>query len=232
MQQLKYSGVTDPLLEAAIDDIIGTGRLAPERAGYVDILPGEFYHRQTYAAAGQGSLTFWSNAQAQPIISNWPSAGLPSAKPFVLMGLRFCYDPLDSAGARISNQVGLAASASPITNGEELRTIFAGGIVDFSVLNQKKVDGVFGLNRFPQGAGSSFDVASATTATTTTYNAASFTNGVPMKGNEWRFPVPMVIGPNTTISSTVTWPTVLSVTAAFTLRAEMFGVVLLRSMQN
>lgn len=221
-----FVGVSDSGLAECIESLISSG-VNPDPSQFL-VTPARYYHRQTYATAGQAQLTYFSNATANPIVSNWPANGLPQSRPMIWTGIAFDYDPLDLTGARVAAnaQIGSAATAATMfATGEELRTIFSSGIVNVTLNNRLIIDSFYGLDQFPSGRGPQFDVATATAvgATNLSSQAAIFNNGPAIAGNEFRFSSPIVVGATIPIVANVTWNTVLTVTAAFTLRARLIG---------
>lgn len=192
--------------------------------GIKDAQEWTYYDFQTYAAAGQATLTFFQNPVGfngrTKEDTNFPGAGqLPSGLQFTLQEMQFEFYP----GATVP--VGaFGAQAAPLFV-QDVYAVGSRGYVEFKYLSKNFVeDGP--LSRFPTdvrlaGFGAFADATTAGAALQSRLNYAQWA-GRPYKTKN------IAINPNTGFTVTVSWPNgvvALPSTVAGRLACRMKGIL-------
>lgn len=192
-----------------------------------------FYHRQNYATAGTSSIKFFSNVAPEDHICNLPTQGMLGAETFFrLEAVRFKVETgVTSAANPARVAAGAQATSGATTNTvlpmiEELRTILQQGLVFLRVGDRKVVDGVHGMDRFPQGTGVDAVAAIATnSATTLATHMALLANGQPHVGNAFILNPKFALLPQKPIDLELRFQALMTVTTQFVLKAELEGTL-------
>lgn len=215
-----------PDTAAAFVALIAGRRPDPRKFAVVDV---NYYHRQSYGTAGSTKLT-WFNTNISDGVCNFNQNILPPERPMLVKGIRLMPEDVDTDGTRIAggSLIGFhATTPTQYTRAEEIRTVFQAGFVKVRFGDIEAVN-AHGLTRFPPGAGIALDAALSTnSATTGVYQAVNLNNGAPHMLNQNVMSAPFAWLPGVPVTFETFWPTLLTVTAKFTLKAEMFGTVII-----
>jgi len=188
--------------------------------------PHVFFHRVDYAAVGQTSLNLF-NVSPAPSVCNLPVQGTIQQETFFKLEHIRVIPQTGIAGANAYTRVAagsqIAAAVTPLTVGEELRTILEGGSLTINVGDKRICDSIYGLTKFPAGGGLNFN--SALSGTAAAAEVIHFNNGTPDSGNGFMFRPGFAILPGKPISGQLTWQAALAVTTLFVLRVELCGLL-------
>lgn len=224
-----WPGLSDQMQEAA--SFIMNGRTP--NPNVFNTRKHIFYHRADYATGGATSFKFFSNVAPSDHVCNLPTQGMLGAEMFFrLEVIRF---KVETGVTSVANptRVGAGAQAtSHATNNtvlpmiEELRTILQQGLIFLRVGDRKVVDGVHGLDRFPQGSGVDAAAAVATnSATTLATHMALLNNGQAHVSNGYVLNPKFALLPQKIIDMEVRFQAAMTVTTAFVLKAELEGTL-------
>lgn len=207
----------------------------------------KFFHRVDYAAAGQTSIQLFSNVSPSKFICNLPVQGsLPAETFFKLEAVRVT--PETGVTSASNNAATTNAATTDAVNGhqsisraataqstvdtvagviEDLRQVFAQGILTIKCGDRKIVDEVYGLHNFPSGSQVTVDGSyGGTTTANSNRETMLFQNGDPRNDNAWKLTPAFPILPQKQISGLLEWQAAFAVNDAFVLRVELEGVLL------
>lgn len=179
----------------------------------------QYYHRQTYAAAGQTSLQFF-NVAPQDFICNLPVQGsVANDMPFALTSIAVTMEHLDTAGAKVPGAASSAAAATTsLSRFEEVLAALQGGELEFQI-NGRSLFRTRDLTMFPSGGGIDGFGATGVTAGAATHG----NNGAPLYANQNVFRAPIVILPGQQIRVNCYWQQALALTTASAIRVTLIG---------
>jgi len=129
----------------------------------------------------------------------------------------------NTAGAVQAGTEPYQVDADPLTAINDLNFFFKRGLADVKIGNTEVFHGH--LDELPSGRGLSGSVSSATTASTTTYNAAIVGNGVPQLWNRQQFATPMPIYENDKIDFQFWHPAARTLVGTYAVTFKLHGVI-------
>ncbi len=201
----------------------------------VDQRRHNFWHAQTYPAAGSTRIEFFNTDQGTGgrYVTNLPQSNqIGNNRAFVLDSVRLAYQ----SGDKLADSVALGASAVaaplPFDTAEVIRKIFEQGLVNLRVDGRIVIDNMYGLFNFPQGGGYCVTPTKGAGGTTTATNivdaeSAIGSNGAPFAQNSYSLKTPWTIMPGQRIEMTVEYEALIpTASAAAKLIAYLDGQIL------
>lgn len=190
----------------------------------------KFFHRVDYNTTGATAIQLF-NVNPAKWICNLPVQGSIAVETaFKLEAVRIWAEVGITSAATYTRAAGgaqgAAAAVTNVTNFEEIRTIFQGGMFTLQIGDKKPVDQLYALQSFPQGGGMDAAPALSTTAGTTSMGVTAFNNGQAHALNVFQMKPPFPLLPGKVINGLLEWQAALAVTTAFIIRVELDGVLL------
>lgn len=190
-------------------------KFAVNRPGQIESVKQSLYDFQTYAQAGQTSLTFFQVPVGQSsktrADTNMTIAGsLPQPQHFLLQGIEihfFPANPVSATGAIVAENI------------NDVYDVFKSGWLDLFIGSKSYLTEA-PIGRFPPSAG----VAAASALSDTTTAAASRVTVVDYArfgGQPYAMDPPILLVPNQNFNVTLNWPTAVAIAVA-----ARIGVVL------
>lgn len=186
----------------------------------LEFIADTLYDTQTYAAAGQTSLSFFQTASTPATIGNTNMAlagQLPDRQGFLIMSIR-CYPVMTPfSNARHASGGPQAGSTT------DLITIISNGVVTFNFLNKNY--GSFPLWLLPAGGGP-LSIMTAEGATADPGGFVDFGhNGMPDARDIYVLEQPLFLPPQTKIGVVCNWNSLLTLAAAVPLKLLFDGLM-------
>jgi hypothetical protein len=173
----------------------------------LEFIADTLYDTQTYAAAGQTSLSYFQTASTPQTIANtnMPLAGqLPDRQGFLIMSIR-CY-PITQPASSARAASGTTPQPGAI---KDFMTMIAGGVVTFNFLNKNY--GSFPLWLLPAGGGA-FPFFALEGATADPGGFVDFANnGIPDARDIYVLEQPLFLPPQTKIGVTANWNAIATI---------------------
>ncbi len=189
---------------------------AANKAGEMDVIYQPIYDFQTYAAAGQSSLTFFQSPQGQNgktlEDTNMQSAGqMPNPQKFVVKAI--------SVDFFAGNDVNLSAADGVMNNWQDTYDFFKSGWLDFSVGNKSQCQQApIGTFPPPYRLGGS----SAVTGQSGTANGITGADYASMAGQMFNI-IPVVLPANQNFVVTLNWSTPVAINADAKVGVKLHG---------
>jgi hypothetical protein len=186
-------------------------------------IPGTYYHRRLFAAAGSTELRFF-NDQARPHLSNIDGGRLPAERPMWLRAISF--DLEDVTTTNNDTSIGAIIADGTFTNtvGTLARAEAKNNIANLALVQLRVGDTLVfdntGLDTFPSGTGMAADVAGTFAAGGA---AVNLHNGAPVWSNKAFLVSPFPLLPDKIIDLTVRWPLLVPITGGITIKATLWG---------